>query len=90
VDQKFNPGGVTLAHLACALGVGEILQVLVKRSQANNGVWGVKDEEGILFILLCFNLGLIYPLKIVLTTHFYIHICMYYSLAVVLYGTRLC
>lgn len=46
ITHNFSPGCVTLAHLACALRANEIMQVLSKRSQSNNSIWSLKDDEG--------------------------------------------
>ena len=39
-------GNVTLAHLACALGSADIVQVLLNQSASRNGIWASKDDEG--------------------------------------------
>ena len=39
-------GKVTLAHLACALGSGDIVQVLLNQNASRNGIWASKDDEG--------------------------------------------
>ena len=39
-------GNVTLAHLACALGSGDIVQVLLNENGCRNGIWALRDDEG--------------------------------------------
>ena len=39
-------GNVTLAHLACALGSSDIVQVLLKQNASRNEIWALKDDEG--------------------------------------------
>ena len=39
-------GNVTLAHLACALGSGDIVQVLLNQNGSRNGIWALRDDEG--------------------------------------------
>ena len=39
-------GNVTLAHLACALGSADIVQVLLNQNASRNGIWSSKDDEG--------------------------------------------
>ena len=39
-------GKVTLAHLACALGSADIVQVLLNQNASRNGIWASKDDEG--------------------------------------------
>ena len=39
-------GNVTLAHLACALGSADIVQVLLNQNGSRNEIWALKDDEG--------------------------------------------
>ena len=39
-------GNVTLAHLACALGSEDIVQVLLNQNASRNKIWALKDNEG--------------------------------------------
>ena len=39
-------GNVTLAHLACALGSADIVQVLLNQNISRSGIWVLKDDEG--------------------------------------------
>ena len=46
-------GNVTLAHLACALGSTDIVQVLLNQTGSENGIWISKDDEGIYISGVC-------------------------------------
>ena len=50
VTQVFSPGHVTLAHLACALCLHEMVRMVSRvggnGSSSGNEIWSVKDEEG--------------------------------------------
>ena len=37
---------MTLAHLACALGSTDVVQVLLNQNASRNGIWASKDDEG--------------------------------------------
>jgi len=39
-------GNMTLAHLACALGSEDIVQLLLNQDASQNGIWVLKDDEG--------------------------------------------
>jgi len=47
-DHNFGAGSgnVTLAHLACTLGLSDVIQVLLTRTGSRNGLWSQKDDEG--------------------------------------------
>ena len=46
VNHNFRNGGVTLAHLACALGCREAVQLL-KEYSVGSSPWIAKDDEGV-------------------------------------------
>ena len=46
VNHCFSPGNVTLCHLACALGLVDVVNVLIKRSLNITTIWSNKDDEG--------------------------------------------
>lgn len=48
VNHRFGTGygNVTLAHLACALGSGDIVQMLLNQNGSRSGIWVSKDDEG--------------------------------------------
>ena len=45
VTHTFEEEGMSLGHLACALGLGEAIQLLNRQSA--NGIWSLKDREGV-------------------------------------------
>lgn len=46
MNYDFGGGCGSLLHLACALGLPEVMQTLVKKSQSNTKIWSMKDREG--------------------------------------------
>ena len=48
--------GHSLAHLACALGLSEVVQCLIRRtSSSHSQVWTAKDENGINKMYICIH-----------------------------------
>ena len=48
VNHHFGAGygNMTLAHLTCALGSEDIVQLLLNQDASQNGIWVLKDDEG--------------------------------------------
>lgn len=46
VQCDFGCGCGSLMHLVCALGLPEMIQSLLRKSQPNTKIWSVKDGEG--------------------------------------------
>ena len=46
-------GNVTLAHLACALGSADVVQVLLNQNASRNGIWASKDDDGECGVCVC-------------------------------------
>ena len=48
VNHSFGAdfGNVTLAHLACALGSADFVEILLNQKASQTGIWAFTDDEG--------------------------------------------